>query len=35
MAARWKVDAAWIGLIICGTKRPNFGNLPKQLKTYP
>jgi hypothetical protein len=27
--------AAWTGLIICGTKRPSIGNLPKRLKTYP
>ena len=28
------VRVAWIGLIICGTKRPNIGDLPKRLKTY-
>jgi len=27
--------AAWIGLIICGTKRPSIGNLPKRPKAYP
>jgi hypothetical protein len=28
------VGAIWIGPIICGTKRPNIGNLLKRLKTY-
>ena len=30
-----ELAATWIGLIIYGTKRPNIGNLPKRLKTYP
>ena len=28
----WKLGAIWIGLIICGTKRPNIGDLPKRLR---
>src|SRR5262244_3980634 len=30
-----KLGATWIGPIICGTKRPNIGDLPKRLKTDP
>jgi hypothetical protein len=30
-----ELAATRIGLIICGTKRPNIGNLPKRLKTHP
>jgi hypothetical protein len=29
-----ELGATWIGLIICGTKRPNIGNLPKRLKIH-
>ena len=34
-ASSVELAATWIGLIICGTKRPDIGNLPKRLKTYP
>jgi hypothetical protein len=30
-----KLGTAWIGLIICATKRPSIGNLLKHPKTYP
>jgi hypothetical protein len=29
------LGAAWIGSIICGTKWPSIGNLPKRPKTPP